>query len=572
MSFPDNPNSEVARKQVDIPGKKSLNFYDIAKDSMQREAQGLSVKTAAKEEKKGQTHTLKYIDSPRPLQSHKFVKAGVKVANEPIYILAKSKKTHWDSPRLSYDGRDTKDTFKSATKHKELPRLSLDSREGSIRGFNEGNKSHNLLKGPQKGYGRNSTTMLSQLQEPETSKRSSSVVAKLMGLEAPQDWTQTCETSLGTNSCSPRTCQESNLPQCRRADSITNVTPNSRFALESTQWRQLDASQSSQLQASKESESDIKALKSSLSVYGEIEERLAELEFKKSGKDLRALKQILEAMHRYKDSFDITRDQASNSPSYIRNNSRFHESSKVQSSRIRPKDLSSVTDEKSNPTQASKSPIVIMKPAKVNRKVNDTSPREMSIHGKSGLNKCCPGNHTSGRLVNKQTAKGISSSAEKCDTMRTSKLMQSSKVPGDNNGQNTATNSGNLTVTGSPRLQNKFGSERRSPPTSPSSDSSINRKYNRQSVELSSPSTTPRKKFSTLQERNERVDEIFCHWRDFKHRVNVISPDFDSKRSLVTDRDIEVIHIDQSRKINNTSIQQSGLNQNVSISFLHFIT
>ena len=594
-------------QKLDNPGQQSLDFYDIVKDSMHREAQVLSVKTLPKEQKKGQTHTLKHIDSPRPLQSHKSVNAGVMVSNEALHNLAKYKKTPWDSPRLSYDGREIQDTFKTATKHKELPRLSLDSREGSVRGFHEGNKSRNLLKGPQKGYVRNSSTMLNQLQEPETSKRSSSVVAKLMGLEALPDCTQTCETPpRRTTSCSnnknellarsrtsddykqhrssvsPRTCQGSTLPQSRRADSITNATPYSRFALESSPWRQPDASQTSQLQVSKGGESDAEGSKSSLSVYGEIEKRLAELEFQKSGKDLRALKQILEAMQRYKDSFDNASDQASNSPSYNRNNSSLNQRSKVQSPRIRQKDPTSVTTEMSNTSQGSELPIVIMKPAKVTRKANNPS-TEMSMHGKSGLSKCSPSNPTNGRLVGKQTSKGISStirnvkdplsqpihSADKSNNMRTSKSMQSLKVPQDSNGENT--NSGNVTVTGSPRVQKKFGLERRSLPSSPSSDSSINRRQqNRNSVELSSsPSKTPRQKFSTLQERNECFSEISCHWRDFKHRVNVISPDFDSKRRLATHSDIEVIHIDQSGNIDSTSIQLSRLNQNVSVSSLH---
>ena len=174
MKIPENSNSGAAMKQGS-QGHQPLDFYDIVKESMHRDVHGLSVKTVAKEEKKGRI--LKYIDSPRPLEPSKFVNTGVMVA--------------WDSPRLSYDGRDTQDTFKSATKPKELPRLSLDSRQGSIKSFNEGTKSRSLLKGPQKGYGSSSTM---QLQEPETSRRPSSVVAKLMGLEAFPDCTETCDT------------------------------------------------------------------------------------------------------------------------------------------------------------------------------------------------------------------------------------------------------------------------------------------------------------------------------------------------------------------------------------------
>ncbi|KAK7295472.1 hypothetical protein RJT34_18381 [Clitoria ternatea] len=565
---PKNKSPEVVMKQLDTPDQQSINFHHIVKDSMHREAKGLYVKTVAKEEKKPQTHALKHIDSPRPLRSNKCVNTGV--TSEPVHTLAKSMKAPWDSPRLSYD-----DTFKSATKHKEIPRLSLDSREGSNRGFNEGNKSNNLFKGPQKGYRRNSNTMINQLQELDTSKRSSSVVAKLMGLEALPDCTQTCGSPMANSSCSTKKNdflarsstsdedkqhQRLTLHQSRRADSITNATPSSRFALESIPWRQPDASQSSQLQASK----------SSLNVYGEIEKRVAELEFKKSGKDLRALKQILEAMQRHKNSADIARDQALNSPSHNSNKTWLHESSKEQNF------PASGTVEMSNSTRGSKSPIVIMKPEKVTRKSNNPSTAQLPIHVKSGLSKYSLSNPTNGRLAGKKTAKAITSStkrindpcgqpvqsSDKNTNMRTSKVMQSLKAPPpqDINGESTI-NPGNLTMTGSPRLQKMFGLERHSPPTSPSSDSINRREHNRQPVDLSTPTTTPKHKFSTLQERNECFSEISCHWREFKHHVNVISPDLDNQRSLDSQSEIEVIRVDHSGKIISTSIQLSGMNQ-----------
>ncbi|XP_020234919.1 protein LONGIFOLIA 1 isoform X1 [Cajanus cajan] len=572
----ENTNPKVAKKQLDTPCQQSPDFHHIVKDSMHKEAQGLSLKTVVKEEKKAHTNVLKHIDSPRPLRSHRSFNEGHTVSSELSHPLAKSKKTPWDSPRLSYD-----DTFKSATKHKELPRLSLDSREGSNKGFNEGNK----LKGSHKGYGRNSSTMINQPHEPETSKRSSSLVAKLMGLEALPECTQTCGGPMGTPNCpikknellgrsstsdEDKQHQRFTLPQSRKADSITNVTPYSRFSLESSLWRQPDASQSSQLQASKGSESVTKASKPSLTVYGEIEKRVAELEFKKSGKDLRALKQILEAMQRHKDSLDIAGDQASNSPSDNSNSTSLNESSKLQSPRGPQKDMVSVTIDLSNSTRGSKLPIVIMKPAKVTRKHNNPSSTELPIHGKSGLSRCSSNHPTNGRLIQKQTAKVNSSttksikdhfgqqvlSSDKNNNIRTSKSMQSLKVPQDRSEEST-TNSGYITVTGSPRLQKKYGLDRRSQPISPSSDSRINRReHNRQPMELSSPSTTPRhNKFSTSQQRNERISEISCHWRDFKHHLNVIS-DFDDKSSA-SHSEAEFIRIDQSGKIINTSIQNA---------------
>ncbi|KAL2335434.1 hypothetical protein Fmac_016647 [Flemingia macrophylla] len=584
IKIPENTNSGAAMKQGN-QCNQSLDFYDIVKESMQKDVHGLSVKTVAKGEKKGRI--LKYIDSPRPLEPPKSVNTRVMAA--------------WDSPRLSYDGRDTQDAIKSATKPKELPRLSLDSREGSIKSFNEGTKSRILLKGPQKGYG-SPNTMLKQLQEPETSRRPSSVVARLMGLEAFPDCTQTCDTPPGISSCttnknetfadndkyrlhqseaSPITSKGSTLLESRRDASILNMTSYSLFSLEPTPWRQPEASQGSQLQASKRSESSAKASNLSLSVYGEIEKRIADLEFKNSGKDLRALKQILDAMQRYKETLDTKRDQASNFPSDNRSNRSLSESSIVQSTRLQQKDPTPTTLEMSNSSQCSKSPIFIMRPAKAARKTNNPASTEMSFHGKSSPSKFSPGNPANGILVDKldrQTAKGISQairhaknpisqpfhSVDKSDKIKTSKLMQSSKVPQVSHGEN-ATNSCNSTEARSPRLQKKFGLERRSPPTSPSSDSSNNRRQcNRQSVELSSPCTTPRQKSSTLQKRNEHFSDISNQRRDFKHEVDVISPDdFGSKRSMDSySSDVEVIHIDHSDKINGNSIQLKSIYQN----------
>jgi len=521
--------------------KVSIDFFDIVKDSMHREAKGLYVKTLTKQEIKGHGYALnQHIDSPRPIL----------VSKEQLHTLSKSRKVHWDSPRLSYDA------LKSTTRSKEVPRLSLDSKQGSIRGIDGGNKARNMSNGSQRGYERNLSTMVNKIQEPETSKRSSSVVAKLMGLEALPDSSQTGRTSICSadkNEIIERTStseeykkhQSSVSPRNRRDDnSTTNGKPYSRFTLESTTpWRQPDANQNSLLQdSSKGSDSDKKASKPSLSVYGEIEKRLAELEFKKSGKDLRALKQILEAMQRFTDSSSDTRSD----------NASLSEPSKVQSPRRQQKELPSafVTAEPSNSIQGSKLPIVITKPTKITRKANNPPSTELSIHDKSRLRKCSP---TNGSLICKQKAKGIGSttkittepfgqqvpSADKNNYFRTSKLMQSSKSP---QGQNTIA---------SRRLEKKFGVERHSAPNNPSSDSTINRrKHNSQLVEFStSSSSTSTRSFSISQDRDEYFSEMNSHWRKFKHHVNVISSDFGSNRSLATQSDIEVIQLDQNVSI-----------------------
>ncbi|KAL5080324.1 hypothetical protein RYX36_008745 [Vicia faba] len=452
MKINENSSSEGALEQCEYERRESLDFHDIVKDSMRIDSPRLSVKTLVKQEKK--SRILKNVDSPRPM-------------------------TAWDSPRLSYDGRDIQSTLKSATKFKELPRLSLDSKERSIKSFNEGTKTR-----LQKVCGASNTTG-KQIEEPESAKRPSSVVAKLMGIEAFPDWNETCD-SCNTN-------KNEMFVGSRKDGSITNVTPYSQF--------------------SKSSESSTKASNRSLSVYGEIEKRMADLEFKKSGKDLRALKQILEAMHRYKESFDTTSDQASNSPYDNRSNSSVSESLSVKSPRTPQKNPTLITVERPNSTQGSKSPIVIMKPAKVARKTNYSSSTESSIHGKSSSSK-----------VYRDDATNVKDPRDKSNKI-TSKSIQSSKVPrvviAENN-----TSSSMMAETRSPRLQKKFGLERRSPPTSPSSDISSNRRQqNKQSTELSSPSKTSRQKFSTSKERNESLSEISYQRRDFKQVEAVSSGD-----------------------------------------------
>jgi len=199
---------------------------------------------------------------------------------------------------------------------------------------------------------------------------------------------------------------------------------------------------------------------------------------------------------------DTASDQASNSPYDNTSNSSVSESLNVQSPRTRQKNPTSVTAERLSSTQGSKSPIVIMKPTKVARKTNN------STHGMSVVK--LGRQATKGSPAIKHVKDPISPpfhSVDRSNRMRTSKLMQSSKVPRVINGDNN-NNSGVMAETRSPRLQKKFGLERRSPPTSPKSDISSNRRQqNRQSMELSSPSKTSRQKLSPLKERNDQNAE-----------------------------------------------------------------
>ncbi|KAL7135649.1 hypothetical protein ABFS83_11G112300 [Erythranthe nasuta] len=220
--------------------KKTPDIRDLVKDSMHREARGVNIKSFSSQERK--VTVMKHMDSPRP------------------FTLA----------RFSYDGRESRDSFKTAMKLKELPRLSLDSKKTSLP------LEPRLL----------TSRVLPLDQESGGHSRSSSIVAKLMGLEDffPDNTISTDENSVTkTNSKS------------HSKVSVRKTTTCLRIPVEPAPWKQQKSGAKTSLQSKKASKN---IPHPSSSVYGEIEKRITELEFKRSGKDLRALKQILEAMQK----------------------------------------------------------------------------------------------------------------------------------------------------------------------------------------------------------------------------------------------------------------------------------
>lgn len=616
-----------------------LDIRDVVKDSIYREAPRLSIKTTAKEEAVGNTYkymdsprpfpvkttakeeavdnTFKYMDSPRPLQPPKSVKPRVSGLNDSFRVLAKLREAPWnskeekdgssllalrDAPRLSYDGRISQHMCKSTIKLKELPRLSLDSREVSTRGSTNEAKSNFLLKDPQRRNG-NSSKMLNPLQEQESSKRTSSVVAKLMGLEAFPQSISTSENPVGiicscpTDKCDPfskssRTTDENrknwisgsprNLhkepisPRLKNAGSVMRPTSSSKFPIEPAPWRQPDGSQGSHLPGFKHGETTTKA-PNSPSVYGEIEKRLAELEFKKSGKDLRALKQILEAMQKTKEISDSKREQASKFACQTSNNSSFHQSSKLAN----PKSSDPISTVVKGPCspRSYKSPIVIMKPVKLTGKTGEPASTVIPTDSMSGL--CKPSDTADGRKVGMRTAKDLTTrsnhsrdpfsqltySTDKNINVRTTKSIPTLKVPRHIFGENT-TSSGTV----SPRLQQKkSGLQKQSRPTTPSLDSSkTSRQRTRQPIEPSSPgSSSPgrklRPKSPSSQQCNDQLSETSSDMRDLSHQGDTISLQSESNISLGLHIDTEVTSTNQTDKINTTSFQQDFQKQRVSV-------
>ncbi|PWA59487.1 DUF3741-associated sequence motif protein [Artemisia annua] len=288
---------------------QNLDLRDVVKDSMYREARGLSHKTIKKETRDNVAAKLRetnwYCDEPRELSRSKSCqyKDGL-----PLSI---SK----DYPWLSYDGReiDCLSTVKTTTPEqlKELPRLSLDSGERSVRTLNfvslvpikpSDSKSNHPSRNP-KGNGNNDLIQT----------RPRSVVAKLMGLETFPDSASIIDKDMGVGSNKSHLTEDVNpsskpievaddcgsikVPKSTRntlreptspCRKNPDMKPVSKVSIEPAPWKQRDALVST---------SSTKIRSPISSVYGEVDKRLKNLEFEQSGKDLRALKQILEAMH-----------------------------------------------------------------------------------------------------------------------------------------------------------------------------------------------------------------------------------------------------------------------------------
>ncbi|XP_015579923.1 protein LONGIFOLIA 1 isoform X1 [Ricinus communis] len=577
--------------------QQSPDLRDVVKDSIYREARGLSVKTATKGESGGQT--LKYFDSPRPVQHPNFLNPKVSGLKESFQALHKLRESPWkssegrrasstsalkDARRFSCDGRESRDASKSTVKLKELPRLSLDSRAGSVRGSSTGMKSNDLLEDLER-RDRNSNNFLSQQEEPESRTRLSNVVAKLMGLEALPDSMlvnenqtrhiktnpdvenhhflgspRTTEYKQNQISGSPRNLQKKPIsPRMGIADSIKKPIPNSKFPLEPAPWRHPDGSRT-QTPVPKSRVTQPKAPNTSLSVYGEIEKRLAQLEFKESGKDLRALKQILEAMQKTKELLE-TKHEAPNSVIQKSNNSSLHSNSKSSSlcnSRSNSP-ISALTRETSSP-DSFKSPIVIMRPAKFMQRAHDPassvqpSERFTVLHGVLTADSA----ESRKESIEKQSAKDLtprtshlreqynppSRPMDKSTATRFARFSQASKEP-----QSTArgsTNSGRSSANLNLRQPQKFELEKR---TTQSNSMRTRRQPSRQPTESGSPRRKPRSRSSNLQPNNDELSDAGSDMRNLIHHGDAISQQSDSTISLASQVDEEVSSTDRSYKI-----------------------
>uniref|UniRef100_A0A803L9L4 DUF4378 domain-containing protein n=1 Tax=Chenopodium quinoa TaxID=63459 RepID=A0A803L9L4_CHEQI len=564
--FPETPSRDPVISQTSASprmGRLSVDIRDVVKDSMYRDSRGLPVQTTAKEEDKS-GYTLKHGDSPRPQQLSKSVDGSLGVGmkgnnmtadiKESLRVLAKLRDARLnyneneqprlshesqeesffpiprDAPRFSYDGREI------SRKIKDLPRFSLDSRESSARSSNTDSKLSSDISNER---------AKSALQPLNNQSRPSSVVARLMGLDLLPDSKRSNESQLGPIKmfledngpslaplrvtdvsrpvCLPKsprsTRKESTSPRWKNSDTIMKPIPTSKIPIEPAPWKNLDGGRASPKQASKQIKSSPSTSSTSPSVLGEMEKRLKDIEFKQSGKDLRALKQILEAMQ-VKGILEASKDEYSFNVGDKRDHgSRIGSDTNAGSSHDFRTNRAIASKQKGSGTsKAFESPIVIMKPAKLVQKSSIPASSIIPIDGLSSLQRPQSSdgashrrNSVGSKIPKDQTIKDsrINQAANKKFNNRNLKVApsssRSSQIAKDSTA-NSSKNSGSV----SPRLQQKkLEFDKRSrPPTPPADSNKSRRQPSRQTTESSSPGGRQRlTKTSSVQQIDDQSSE-----------------------------------------------------------------
>lgn len=476
-----------------------------------------------------------------------------------------------DGPRYSYDERGrnhlsygSQDSVKQTLKLKELPRLSLDSRESSMRSFNSDSQSNFMSKSMQKDSGKLNEHALPGLDQTYNyQQRPPSVVAKLMGLESLPNSASNTKFMSGcdpvkefeassrsskvtdlyrptqTFDSSRNSWKEPTSPRWRNPDPI--MKPISRASMEPAPWRLLDGTRSSQKVVPKNLKSLQRAPGPFPSVYSEIETRLKDLEFRQSGKDLRALKQILEAMQ---VKGLVNTSKAGHGSKFPNQQDHGHiytspnQNTEAMNGKQKPNEhVPSHTSQRSSSGRISESPIVIMKPAKfVEKSINrasdvplDRLSNESRRHGSDFSDKKCGSVKTAKDQTPKSNRRDrIETSNDMKANVRTTKTHISTRqqqLPRESTASSVKS-SGSI----SPRLQQKkLELEKRSrPPMSPSDSSRLKKQQsNKQQIESSSPGGRRRPKSLNLQQCDDQISEISSESRNSNYR--------DKDNSLVSD-------------------------------------
>ncbi|KAJ8773144.1 hypothetical protein K2173_028321 [Erythroxylum novogranatense] len=610
--FSDNPSKDVVISQPSTSpclGRQSLDLREVVKDSMYREARGLSLKTAGKEEAMHQGAKPK--DSPRPfhfpssLGGPNGVRTGKQntsddlTLKESLHVLAKQQEApryyretrehqrssyeSKDAPRFSYDGREmnrlsfeSQDTLKSTLK---LPRLSLDSILISV---GNSNPSYCFPVRDLQNCGSSNEEGYDPEQSLGSQKRPPSVVARLMGLDSLPESASTNHSHL--NNISPAQLSHSSLrplktynlsmpvripksprsfmkdpisPRLKNPDLV--MKPISRLPIEPAPWKQMDSSRGSYKPEFKAPKAPAKP-PSFPSLYTDIEKRLKDLEFKQSGKDRRALKQILEAMQakgllqtgKEEQGLKIKKPRDTESKHTSPNHKAHLSGQRSQRSNI----VGASTSRGSDFVKTCESPIVIMKPSKLIEKSGSTS-SVIPIDELSGLDKVPTGGHADNR-------KGSISSHNTGErdlriSQRDTSINSSDKKVGVRNVKQSSTRpqlSRDSTVKSrgsvSPRLQlMKIEMEKRSrPPTPPPDPNSTRKLSNRQPTESGSPGRKHRIKSTKVPSSDDQLSQISNESRTSSHQGDDVSLQSENMTIFDLKSDIEITSIEQSNLVN----------------------
>ncbi|XP_028556386.1 protein LONGIFOLIA 1-like [Dendrobium catenatum] len=174
-----SPKNSPRARTTDI--SRFPAFKEIIKGSIYRDLCSSTIK----DDDNKRNEMLKPIQAPRSLDLSKVsdLDESLRIAFKLKYSPCSFYEGH--SRRLSYDGMDISQEFineKQYIKHSVVSRLSLDSREGSLR-CNLSPKFNPDIKGFDKNGNKRVPETVYHLQELESKEKSSSIVAKLMGLE-----------------------------------------------------------------------------------------------------------------------------------------------------------------------------------------------------------------------------------------------------------------------------------------------------------------------------------------------------------------------------------------------------
>ncbi|XP_047338001.1 protein LONGIFOLIA 2-like [Impatiens glandulifera] len=465
--------------------RPTLDLRDVVKDSMYREARTLSLKTTIEEEVPKQRSSSDLRESIDVLAKLKGTPQNLNgdVSKHPL---------NNNVSRLSCDGKDLK----------ELPRLSLDSRERSIGSLNSDLKTHFPLRHSKSQREVGSSSNSGTPQCP-------SVVGQLMGLgnsqrfrldidgkvESIMNFPVEESNSFSRSSTladsnqiqnSPRSnWREPSSPRRKNPDIVMKPIPNSRLPSENAPWKS--------------------SSNSFPSVYGEIEKRLKDLEFTQSSKDLRALKQILEAMQA-KGLLEMKKEEDGG------DYEQKYKEDQNNSQLVNQQRPSCSTDDNSTKFE---SPIIIMKPAKlidescilaskfipmdILSRVPERKDGEYSLTGRRKLS-----SQSSRNRIQKTTATSSNSALpdDRKKSIKTARSPQTSSMNHQLPKQTTSLVKNSESV--SPRLQQKKHElERRSrPPTPPEPKKKW--KQNKEQPELSSPGGKRRTKLAKAKIKKEQ--------------------------------------------------------------------